>query len=137
MLADQLCAIELSAVRELLGYMPFTPTSCDHPAIVGWFDLRGKPVRVMDLRIRLGTAPNRTDDTVMIVVDWSGVTLALIVDKCVGLENLSSVSPISFTQRLRIDPRFTAGTATVQDRTIVILDIARTIVIPPPLPKAA
>jgi len=136
MLADQFCGIELSCVRELLGYMPFAPLNCDHPAIVGWFDLRGQAVRVLDMRLRFGLAVTRNDDTVMIVVDSAGQRVAMLVDSVVGLEKLPMLSEMTATQ-VRIDPRFAIGVASVQDRKLVLIDIGRAIVIPPPLPKAA
>jgi chemotaxis signal transduction protein len=137
MLADQCCGIELTSVRELLGYMPFTPTTGEHPAVVGWFDLRGRAVRVMDLRARFGLPLTRTDDTVMLVVEQLGLTMTLIVDSVIGLEKLPTFTELAPNQRVRVDPRCAVGVANVQDQTILLLDIARTIVIPPPLPKAA
>ena len=136
-LAGQSCGIELSCVRELLGYMPFTPTPADHPSIVGYFDLRGRSIRVLDLRIRMGLPVTRTDDTVMIVVDCAGETLAMIVDSVTGLENLATLAPVTLHPRMRIDPRCLLGTARVGDHSLSLLDLARTIIIPPPLPKAA
>lgn len=137
MLGDQWCGIELSSVRELLGYMSFTPSSSEHPAIVGWFDLRGQGVRVMDLRVRLGTPVTRTDDTAMIVIESSGQTIAVIVDSVVGLENLAKVAPVASNKRPRIDARFVIGSWQLGDRSLVLLDIAKTIVTPTPLPRAA
>jgi purine-binding chemotaxis protein CheW len=137
LLADQLCGIELSSVRELLGYMPFTPAAGEHPAVVGYFTLRGQPVRVMDLRIRFGLPVTRTDDTVMIIVEFSGALLALIVDHVAGLERIANTSPVSLRPQMRIDPRCITGTAAMGDRTLWLLKLPRTIIIPPPLPKAA
>jgi purine-binding chemotaxis protein CheW len=137
MLADQLCGIELSSVRELLGYMPFTPTGHVHPALVGEFDLRGQRVSVLDLRVRFGLPLTRTDDTVMIVVEASGQTVAMIVDSVTGLENLPSVSAISAIHRSRIDQRFIASVVTVRDESLHLLSVNEAIVIRPPMPKAA
>jgi purine-binding chemotaxis protein CheW len=137
MLADQFCAIELSAVRELLGYMPFSPLTAEHPSIVGWFDLRGEPVRVMDLRVRFGLPVTRTDDTVMIVVESLGERFAVIVDSVIGLEKIAAISSIALPPRVRLDPRCVIGSATIQDRAMLLLDLAQTTFIQPPLPRAA
>jgi purine-binding chemotaxis protein CheW len=137
MLADQLCGIELSSVRELLGYMNYAPNAAEHPALVGTFDLRGRTVRVMDLRVRFGLPVTRTDDTVMIVVEFSGESVAMIVDNVLGLENPQAIGPIQSNPVSRIDPRFVVGVAKVGDNSMLVLDVARTLVIAPPLPKAA
>ena len=137
MLADQLCGIELSCARELLGYMPFTPGGAEHPAVVGWLDLRGRRVRVIDLRVRFGLPVTRTDDTVMMVVEFSGETVATIVDNVLGLEKPAAILPIESNHRPRIDPHFLIGVASVGDRSMLALDVARALIIPPPIPKAA
>jgi len=137
MLSSQLCGLELGAVRELLGYMPFKSSLGEHPSFVGWMTLRGKPVRVMDLRARFGLAMTRTDDTSMVIIESLGQTTALIVDSVVGLESLSSYWSIDSIKRSRIDPRYALGVASVNDQSLLLLDLPRTIIIPPPLPKAA
>jgi purine-binding chemotaxis protein CheW len=137
MLADQLCAIELSCARELLGYMPFTPDIAEHPAVAGWFDLRGRRVRVVDLRIRFGLPVTRTDDTVMVVIELGGETVAAIADNVIGLEKPAEILPVGSGGQTRVDPHFLIGVANVSDRTMLVLDVARSVIIPPPIPKAA
>ena len=71
----------------------------------------------MDLRARFGLPVTRTDDTMMVVAETLGQTMALIVDKVVGLENLASNVSTGSISRSAIDPRYALGFATVQDRT--------------------
>ena len=137
MLADQYCGIDLSCVRELLGYMPYTTANAEHPAMVGWFELRGRRVRVIDVRSRFGLPVTRTDDTVMVITELSGETIAMIVDKVSGLERLASMSPIASNQRSRIDSRFLIGAAQIGDRRLLLLDLSRTLNVPRPMPRAA
>jgi purine-binding chemotaxis protein CheW len=137
MLADQLCGIELSCARELLGYMPFAPGGAEHPAVVGSLELRGRRMRVIDLRVRFGLPVTRTDDTVMVVVEFSGETVAMIVDNVLGLEKPAAILPIGSNGHLGVDPHFLIGTASVGDRSMLVLDVSRTLIIPPPMPKAA
>ena len=73
----------------------------------------------------------------MIVAESSGEAVAMIVDKVIGVSKLAALEAAQSNQRLRIDPRFALGVATVDDRPLFVLDMARVIVIPPPLPKAA
>lgn len=137
MLADQLCGMQLSCARELLGYMPFTPHGAEHPAVVGLLDLRGRCIPVIDLRVRFGLPVTRTDDTVMIVVEFAGETVAMIVDSVLGLEKPAAIFAIESSGRPRIDPHFLIGVASVGDRSMLVLDVSRTLIIPPPMPKAA
>jgi purine-binding chemotaxis protein CheW len=137
MLADQLCGIELSCARELLGYMPYAPSGAEHPAIVGSLDLRGRRIGVIDLRVRFGLPVTRTDDTVMVVVEFAGERIAMIVDNVLGLEKPAAISPIESNVRSRVDPHFVIGVASVGDRSMLVLDVSRTLIIPPPMPRAA
>jgi chemotaxis signal transduction protein len=136
-LADQLCGIELSSIRQWLGYIPFSPLVGEHPSIVGVFDLRGQRTRVIDLRTRFGLPTPRTDDTTMLLVESNGSQTALIVDKAIGLQQPTQIAPISSISRSRIDPSVITGIATAGKQTLNILDLSRTLVIPPSLPKAA
>ena len=137
MLADQFCAIDLACVRELLGYMNFTPTPGAHPAILGMLELRGRTMRLIDLRIRFGLPPVRTDETVMMIVEMAGETIALVTDNTVGIEKPGPRDSLTMVQPSRIDPRFVQGSMNVGDRVMVIVDLAKAITIDPPLPKAA
>src|SRR3954454_18390651 len=127
MLADQLCGIELSCARELLGYMPFAPGGAEHPAVVGSLELRGRRMRVIDLRVRFGLPVTRTDDTVMVVVEFSGETVAMIVDNVLGLEKPAAILPIGSNGHLGVDPHFLLGVASVGDRSMLVLDASRTL----------
>jgi len=135
MLADQWCGLELSCVRELLGYMPFQPLNGQHPAIVGSFDLRGTPACVVDFRTRFGLPTTRTDDTSMLIVDHASRCFALIVDKTVSLANLTNVATTNTLTR--IEQSCVSGTATVNGRTLILLDAARALALPAPILKAA
>ena len=137
MLADQFCGFELSCVRELLGYMNFTPAPGEHPAVAGYFDLRGRSVRVLDLRLRFGLPATRTDDTAMIIVDLAGAQIAAIVDKTVGVENLGTQAPFAASTRSPIDPQCILGTVAIREKPLILLNAARSMTTLPPLQKAA
>lgn len=136
-LADQLCGIELSSVRQWLGYMPFTPVTGEHPSLVGTLDLQGRQTPVIDLRSRFGLPTTRTDDTTMIVVESNGSKTAMIVDKTLGLQRPTQLAPVYSLSRSRIDPSVIAGVATIGNQSLIILDLSRTLTTPPRLPKAA
>ena len=137
MVGDQFCGVELSSVRELLGYMPFTPLNNGNPAIVGTFDLRGRNVRVVDLRIRFGRPVTRTDDTVMIVFESAGELTALIVDHAIGLETVAESSTAGIIHRSLIEARFVTNVVTRNDRPLNLLNLANTLIAPSPMTKAA
>src|SRR4051812_28235099 len=57
-------AIELSRVREIVGYLPMLPPGAMPSHVKGWIDYRGRSIRVIDLNARLGVGANvQTEDT--------------------------------------------------------------------------
>ncbi len=84
-----------------------------------------------------GLPVTRTDDTVMVITELSGETIAMIVDKVTGSERLASLSPIASNQRSRIDSRFLIGGTQIGDRRLLLLDLSRTLNVPRPMPRAA
>jgi purine-binding chemotaxis protein CheW len=88
---DGAYGIAIAAVQELRGYGPVTRLANAPPEVKGVMNLRGLLVPVIDLRIRLGVAEVRYDDTTVVVVLQDGSrTLGAVVD---GVSDVIALAP--------------------------------------------
>lgn len=81
MLGNEVYAIEIRFVTEIIGIQPITEVP-ELPAYVkGIINLRGKIIPVMDIRLKFQKDPiDYTDRTCIIVVEVEDISLGLIVD---------------------------------------------------------
>jgi purine-binding chemotaxis protein CheW len=81
-LAGRTCAVDASAVLEILAAVAVTPLPRQPAYIAGVVDLRGSIVPVLDLRVRFGipARPMELSDR-LIVIRASGRVLVLWVDE--------------------------------------------------------
>jgi len=85
-LCDEMYAIEILKVQEIIGIMKITLIPRLPRFMRGVINLRGKVVPVLDLRLKLGMRlPENTDRTCIIVVNFpieeGMITLGAIVDE--------------------------------------------------------
>lgn len=74
--------IEILKVHEIIGMMPITPVPRTPEYIKGVFNLRGKVIPTVDLRLKFGMpSVEQTDETCIIVVQTHGIEMGIIVDK--------------------------------------------------------
>ncbi len=125
--ADQLCGIPVLAVRDVLGEQTITRIPLASREIAGSLNLRGRIVTAIDLRRRLGLpdAPAGTP-RMSVVADQAGELYALLVDQVSEVLTLpaSSFEPNPPT----LPPQwseFSAGIYRLQERLLVVLDVAR------------
>ncbi|HWP80941.1 MAG TPA: chemotaxis protein CheW [Candidatus Acidoferrum sp.] len=77
----ELFGIELRNVMEIVGIQPITQMPEMPDYIKGIVNLRGKIIPVMDVRLRFGkSAIEYHDRTCIIVIDFDGISIGLIVD---------------------------------------------------------
>lgn len=81
--------IEAARVVEVAGRVLYTPVASAPPHIVGLVTYRGMVIAVVDLRQRLRQPPKAPscDDQLVIVKTARGRTVALLVDRVVGLRS--------------------------------------------------
>jgi purine-binding chemotaxis protein CheW len=125
--ADQLCGIPVLGVRDVLGEQTITRIPLASREIAGSLNLRGRIVTAIDLRRRLGLpdAPAGTP-RMSVVADQTGELYALLVDQVSEVMTLpaSSFEPNPPT----LPPQwseFSAGIYRLQERLLVVLDVAR------------
>jgi purine-binding chemotaxis protein CheW len=130
-LAEDLYALDIGRVREVLDFGAVTRVPRTPDFLRGVINLRGSVVPVADLRLRFGmTMTARTVNTCVIItevsVDGDAVLLGILADsveEVVDLDPDSITPPPKIGTRLRTD--FIRGMAGRDDRFLIILDIDR------------
>jgi purine-binding chemotaxis protein CheW len=127
MVANQLCGVPVLAVRDVLGPQTITRIPLAPPEIAGSLNLRGRIVTAIDLRrrLRLPAAPPEMA-RMSVVAEQGGELYALLVDQVSEVMSL----PASAFERNppTLEPAwaaFSAGIYRLQDRLLVVLDVAR------------
>lgn len=131
--ADQLCGIPVLGVRDVLGEQTITRIPLASPEIAGSLNLRGRIVTAIDLRRRLGLADAASGgERMSVVVELAGELYALLVDQ---VSEVMTLPTSAFEHNPPTLPpqwsAFSAGIYRLQDRLLVVLDVARLLSIGP------
>jgi purine-binding chemotaxis protein CheW len=124
---DQLCGVPVLAVRDVLGPQTITRIPLAPPEIAGSLNLRGRIVTAIDLRRRLRLSPAPPGMARMsVVAEQGGELYALLVDQ---VSEVMSLPATAFERNPpTLEPSwaaFSAGIYRLQDRLLVVLDVAR------------
>ncbi|HEY1506940.1 MAG TPA: chemotaxis protein CheW [Stellaceae bacterium] len=126
-------AVPVMQVRDVLRRQNATPVPLAPPAVAGLLNLRGRVVTAIDLRLRLGLAPQAAEgDAAHVVVENGGELYALAVDGVGDVLNVDERRLESVA--LALDARWRAVASAVypaETGLIVLLDIARLLDIAP------
>lgn len=132
-LADEVFAIEIHHIREIIEYEGVTTVPLMPNFLRGIINLRGSVVPVIDLSVRFGRAPTEIKpSTCIAILSLGSVSGADYTDIGVMLDAVCEVVEIPETDidpapslgaRLRDD--FINGIATVAGRFAIILDVTR------------
>ena len=131
MLGQDMFAIGILAVREILGYAGVTPVPQMPPCISGVINLRGTAVPVLDLACRLEREPVPVSKrTCIIVVEVDGEHGAFVIGILVDAVNAvldippSQVEPApSLGAQVRAE--MLQGIGKVNGRFVLLLDVRR------------
>ena len=130
-LADEVFAVEISRIKEVLEYTPLTKVPRTPKSMCGVINLRGAVVPVVDLRIKFGMQPaDRTVNTCIIIIDVpneGGVTtLGAMVDSVKEVMNLEpdQIDPAPKIG-MSLNADFIRGMGKQGDHFIIILDTAK------------
>jgi purine-binding chemotaxis protein CheW len=133
--ADQLCGIPVLGVRDVLGEQTITRIPLASPEIAGSLNLRGRIVTAIDLRRRLGlgdAAAATATERMSVVVELAGELYALLVDQ---VSEVMTLPTNAFEHNPPTLPpqwsEFSVGIYRLQDRLLVVLDVARLLSIGP------
>lgn len=130
-LGEEMFAIGILAIREIIEYGQVTEVPMTPPFIRGVLNLRGAVVPVIDLAVRFGRTPREnTRRTCIVIVEQEGEhgrqDMGVVVDAVSEVLEIPAAEiepPPEFGSRIRLD--FIAGMGKVNGRFVVILDSTR------------
>ncbi|MDA3951998.1 MAG: chemotaxis protein CheW [Spirochaeta sp.] len=130
-LVEELYAVEVAQVQEVLSEMPLTVIPRMPEYMKGVINIRGSVVPVVDLRTKFGLPETeKTVDTSIIVVDLhtedATVTVGCLTDSVQEVLDIAedSIQPTP-SIGTSVDARFIRGLGKKDDRFIIMLDIDR------------
>ncbi|MDD4699951.1 MAG: chemotaxis protein CheW [Oscillospiraceae bacterium] len=123
-LSEEVFALEIKYVTEIVGVQPITPIPEVPDYVKGIINLRGKIIPVIDMRLKFKKPSTEyTDRTCIIVVDIEQVSVGLIVDNVVEVVSIPDkdiVPPPDY--RTGIQNRYIKGIGMVETKVILLLD---------------
>ncbi|VXC96555.1 Purine-binding chemotaxis protein CheW [Pseudomonas sp. 8Z] len=130
-LAQELFAVDIHAVREIIEYGHLTSVPMMPPSILGVINLRGAVVPVIDLGLRFGghatVIGSRTCIVILEIATDEGMrVIGMVVDAVSEVLELSAdqIEPAPrFGNRIRAD--FIRGMGKVNERLVVLLNVGR------------
>jgi len=130
-LGEEMFAIGILAIREILEYGQLTEVPMTPPFIRGVINLRGAVVPVIDLAVRFGrTAGAITKRTCIVIIetetDGQHHQMGVVVDAVSEVLEIPAADiepPPEFGAHIRID--FISGMGKINGRFVVMLDVDR------------
>lgn len=130
-LADEVYAIEILRIREIIEYSKPTAVPMMPPSVRGVINLRGAVVPVIDLSVRFGrnaTGVGKRTCFVIVEVEHAGAmhVLGLMVDGVNAVMEIAGdniEAPPVFGAR--VDTEFIVGMARANGRFVIILDMTK------------
>nr|WP_279343458.1 chemotaxis protein CheW [Fundidesulfovibrio terrae] len=128
-LGEEVFALDIASVREVLEYTAITKVPRTHESIRGVINLRGRAVPVVDVRLKFGMAETqRTVDTCIIIVEVSlggeDTVLGALAD---SVKEVMDIEPGDIEPAPRmgtsIKADFIRGIGKHNDEFIIVLDI--------------
>lgn len=134
-LGEEVFAIDILRIREIIEYTPPTIVPMMPPSLRGVINVRGAVVPVIDLAVRFGWTPTgvgRRTCIVIVEIQHQGAkhVLGLVVDKVNAVTEIRNEDidlPPAFGARINTD--FITGMARVDGRFVIVLNIERTLTI--------
>jgi purine-binding chemotaxis protein CheW len=131
MLGEEMFAIGILAIREIIEYGHLTGVPMTPPFIRGVINLRGAVVPVVDLALRFGRpAIGNTKRTCIVIVECQSANgrqeMGVVVDAVNEVLEIAAGDiepPPEFGARIRSD--FIAGLGKVGGRFVILLDVDR------------
>lgn len=128
-LNEEMFAIGILAIREIIEYGNLTEVPMTPPFIRGVINLRGAVVPVIDLAVRFGRAANETTKRTCIVIietENGHHQMGVVVDAVSEVLEIPAADvepPPEFGAHIRID--FISGMGKVNGKFVVMLDVNR------------
>ncbi|MFD2611375.1 chemotaxis protein CheW [Paenibacillus gansuensis] len=118
--------IEIKYVTEIINMQPITVVPEVPAYMKGIINLRGAIIPVMDVRLRFMKTPREYNDrTCIIVVQFEGTSIGLIVDSVAEVLNIPEEQIVEPPQLGQINRRYIRGIGKVNHAVKLLLDCTR------------
>lgn len=122
-LDDLRLALPLDAVVEVLPALAYTPLPTAPPVVVGVANLRGEPLPILDLRIRLAGEPRDPHpDHHVVVCRVADRSVGVWLDHVTGLEEIAADDLVETSKVARAE--HVEGVGLLPDGTVLVCDVA-------------
>ncbi len=116
--------IDITQVREIIRVTEITRIPNSPSFIEGVINLRGQITTVMDLRKKLGTKAENTEQTRIMIVELSdSTTIGMIVDAVTEVLRLPKKDIESSLTLTTEDAEYIYGVGKVNDRLLILIDV--------------
>ena len=134
-LGQEIFAIDILRIREIIEYIEPTTVPMMPPSLRGVINVRGAVVPVIDLAVRFGWQPTgvgRRTCIVIVEIEYQGAkhVLGLVVDKVNAVTEIKAEDidlPPAFGAH--INTEFINGMAKVNGKFVIVLNIERTLTV--------
>jgi purine-binding chemotaxis protein CheW len=125
-LGDELYALDIAVVKEIIAWEPVTRV----PRVQGWaqgiINLRGNIIPVVDLRKRFGLPEAEIGrETRVVVVEMGQIVVGLVVDGVTEVLRVPSSQVESSVLTAGVDAGFVRGVAKTDRGLVLLLDVDR------------
>jgi len=126
-LGDEEYGIAIRQVQEIRSWEEPATIAGAPAAMRGVLDLRGVVTPIVDLRLAFGQSTSCTPTTGVIVLNFGIRVVGVVVDSVSDVLELTSehIRPAPRLHAPGFDTSFVTGIASVQQRLLILLDIAR------------
>jgi len=125
-LGDENYALDIMSVKEIRGYESVTKIANAPTFVKGVLNLRGDIVPIVDLRMKFNIGQATYDEfTIVIMLNVNERIVGVVVDAVSDVVKLSAqeiLPPPEFG--VSFDSRFLRGLATVEDKMVILVNIA-------------
>lgn len=124
LIGKELYGIDISYVTEIVGIQAITEMPNMPEYIKGIINLRGIIVPLMDIRLRFSMEPKEYDDrTCIVVVDFAGTSIGLIVDSVSEVIDLAAANIVDLPQSsLGLSNRYIKNIGKLSSDVILLVD---------------
>ena len=128
-LDNETYGIEIRYIMEIISVQPVTPLPEMPGCIKGIINLRGRIIPIMDVRLRLNKKAKDYDDrTCIIVTDYKGIKVGLVVDSVsevltISKEDISDSPMISKNE----NSSYVSSLGRIENMVILLLDCGKLI----------
>lgn len=124
-------AVDILKVQEIIRMVEITKVPKMPHYMEGVINLRGKVISVVNLRKRFNKAPaEETKDTRIVVVNFNGTTVGLLVDSVSEVLRVSEnvVEPPPPVMEGGMETEYIKSVGRLEDRLLILLDLEKVFV---------